>query len=71
LERRNALWLALTAPGQVTLEERPLRECEGSVGEWKLAKAKESATVDLHINALHGKPAGWANCTAGALGTVE
>jgi hypothetical protein len=46
-------------------------ECERAVGEWKLPKAKESTTVNLHINALHGKPAGWEGCKAGALGTVE
>jgi hypothetical protein len=55
--------------------------CESAVGSWKLTKGKGASevsqvkgaeNVDLHVNALHGSPAGWEKCkNNSALGTLE
>jgi hypothetical protein len=56
-------------------------ECESFTDAWKLTKGKigketvqvkGAENVDLHINALHAKPAGWEKCrSTNALGTLE
>jgi hypothetical protein len=65
----------------VFTDEGAVVECEQAVGTWKLTKGKigketvqvkGAENVDLHVNALNAKPAGWEKCkSTNALGTLE
>lgn len=65
----------------VFTDEGYVLECESFTDAWKLTKGKigketvqvkGAENVDLHINALNAKPAGWERCkSTNALGTLE
>ncbi len=54
----------------IITDEGATVECESATGTWKLPTTESSETVNIHINASTGKPAGWTGCKA-SLGAAE
>ncbi len=59
-----------TAGSTTFTDEGASVTCTSAEGTWKLATAKQSKTVNIHVNASFAKPAGWKGCKS-SLGEAE